>query len=197
VIFVPAGNLDADPGIRPMSHIFVGSKVAWYDIPDQLPRFDAYPPGVDAAVLEDLPRASGGTLPRGSCLCGGVTFELTETPVVAHNCHCSRCRKARSAAYSSSLFTSADGVRLLTGADLLVTYSLPEARFFRQVFCRVCGSKMPYAVAERGMALVPIGAMDDDPGIRPQAHIFVGSKAPWFEIHDDLPQFVEHYGQVD
>jgi hypothetical protein len=32
----------------------------------------------------------------------------------------------------------------------------------------------------------------DDPGIRPSAHIFVGSKAPWFTITDDLPQYREH-----
>jgi hypothetical protein len=38
------------------------------------------------------------------------------------------------------------------------------------------------------LAIVPMGALDDDPGVRPQAHIFVGSKAPWDVITDDLPQ---------
>ena len=37
----------------------------------------------------------------------------------------------------------------------------------------------------------PAGSLDEDPGMRPQAHIFVGSKAPWFEITDQLPQFKE------
>ena len=39
---------------------------------------------------------------------------------------------------------------------------------------------------------VALGSLVDDPGIRPTKHIFVGSKAPWFEITDDLPQFDEY-----
>ena len=47
----------------------------------------------------------------------------------------------------------------------------------------------PAAVAEYGIALA---TLDDDPGVRPGLHIFVGSKAPWFEITDDLPQYSEY-----
>jgi len=50
---------------------------------------------------------------------------------------------------------------------------------------------MPRLDPNRGIAVVPMGSLDDDPGIRPTAHIFVGSKAPWFEIADDLPQYKE------
>jgi hypothetical protein len=50
---------------------------------------------------------------------------------------------------------------------------------------------MPRVDRERGFAVVPMGALDDDPGIRPQRHIFVGSKAPWYEIADGLPRDVE------
>jgi len=196
LVFVPAGCFDDDPGVRPMSHIFVASKAPWDDISDELPQFDAYPPGVDAVVLDDLPRSHSGTEPRGSCLCGGVQFALTATPILAHHCHCTRCRKNSAAAHSSSLAVPIDGVHFRAGEELLVTYKLPEARFFAHSFCRRCGGKLPYRDVARGMALVPLGAFDDDPGIRPMAHIFVGSKAPWFEIHDTLPQYVEHYAQA-
>jgi hypothetical protein len=74
------------------------------------------------------------------------------------------------------------------GEDLLMAYKVPEARYFTTVFCRRCGSKMPRIDRERGIAIVPMGAFDDDPGIRPQCHIFVGSKAPWYDITDDLLQ---------
>ncbi|HSQ03361.1 MAG TPA: GFA family protein [Burkholderiales bacterium] len=193
LVFVPAGNFVDDPGVRPLAHIFVASKAPWYEIRDQLPRFDAYPPGVEATVLSDLPRPHSSARPRGSCLCGSVSFELTSTPVLAHNCHCGRCRRKSSAAHSSSLATPIDGARFLCGEDLLVTYKLPEATFFAHAFCRVCGGKLPRLDSERGIAMVPMGALDDDPGIRPAAHIYVASKAPWFEIHDNLPQFAEHY----
>jgi hypothetical protein len=187
--FMSAGSLDDDPGIRPVGHIFVGSKASWFDIGDDLPRFEAFPPGVDAPVLSDIapPLAPAGA-PRGSCLCGGVAFVVEGQPIRAWNCHCSRCRKVRGAAFASNLFTAADGVRMVQGEDLLMAYKVPEARYFTTVFCRRCGSKMPRIDRERGIAIVPMGAFDDDPGIRPQCHIFVGSKAPWYDITDDLLQ---------
>lgn len=192
--FAPAGGLDGDPGLRPVAHIFVASKAPWHDITDQLMRFDAYPASIDAHILDDLEPVDAPGAPRGSCLCRAVAFVVESTPIRAHHCHCGRCRKARGAAYASNLFTAADGVRFTRGEGDLTTYKLPQADRFAQVFCRTCGSKMPRINRERGYAVVPMGALDDDPGIRPQVHIFVASKAPWFEITDGLPQFDEAAG---
>jgi hypothetical protein len=187
-LFIPAGALDDDPGVRPLGHIFVGSKAPWYEIRDGLPTFEAYPPGIDVAVLPDMPaRPSTGTV-RGSCLCDGAAFVVEGTPIRCNNCHCSRCRKTRGAAHATNMSTALDGVRMVRGEDLVTSYKVPEARFYANVFCRRCGSKLPRFDRERDLAIVPMGALDDDPGIRPQRHIFVGSKAPWFEIADDLPQ---------
>ena len=107
-------------------------------------------------------------------------------------CHCSRCRKARGAAYASNLFTTADGVRFAKGEDLLASYKVPDAKYFMQVFCRRCGSPMPRIDPSRNYAIVPTGSLDDDPGFRPQAHIYVDSKAPWDVITDDVPQHAEY-----
>jgi len=192
LVAVPAGPLDDDPGVRPVAHIFVASKAPWVDIGDAVPRFEAYPPSVDAPVLPDLEREThAGGAPRGSCLCGSVAYVVTGPIRRAWNCHCSRCRKARAAAFASNLMTKADGVRFTRGEELLESYRVPDAKFFTQRFCRICGSPMPRVAAEYGVAGVPMGSLDDDPGIRPQAHVFVASKAPWFEITDDLPQFPE------
>lgn len=187
--FVPAGGLDADPGSRPALHIFAASKAPWYDIPDALPRFDAYPPGVDAPVLPDPPRnpATAGGL-RGGCLCGDVAFEVRGPIQAIRNCHCSRCRKARAAAHAANLVVAAEGLRFTRGEERLAAYKIPEARYFTQVFCRTCGAKAPRVDLERRIAVVPMGALDDSPGRGPDHHIFVASKAPWFEIADDLPQ---------
>ena len=131
---------------------------------------------------------------RGSCLCGAVAFELDLPFKVVHNCHCSRCRKARAAAHTTNGFTPADALRFTRGEDNLVTYRLPEARFFSHVFCRTCGSGMPRADGERGIAVVPLGCLDDDPGGGAVDHIFVGSRAEWYTIADDLPRFEEGPG---
>jgi len=110
---------------------------------------------------------------------------------VIYNCHCSRCRKARAAAHTTNGFTSIDGLRFLKGEDLLIRYKVPEARVFTQCFCRVCGSAMPHAREESGTALIPLGSLDDDPGQGAEADIFTASKAPWYDITDDLPRFKE------
>src|SRR5262249_58775551 len=109
----------------------------------------------------------------------------------AWTCHCSRCRKARAAAHASNLFTAANDLRFTRGDHLLATYKVPTARYFTQVFCRTCGSPMPRVDSERGFAVVPMGSLDDDPGVRPQRHIFAASKAPWYELVDALPQDAE------
>lgn len=189
--FAPVGNFDDDPGVRALAHIFVASKAPWFEIRDSVPCYDAYPPGIDAPVLPDPKLTDPGKL-RGSCLCGGVAYVIEGTPLRCWNCHCQRCRRARSAAFASNLFVAADGLRFTRGEDLLASYKIPEAQRFTHVFCRTCGSDMPRVDRDRGIAVVPMGALDDDPGIRPQAHIFVGSMAPWYTIADDLPQHVEY-----
>jgi hypothetical protein len=191
-IFVPAGNLEGDPGARPLAHIFAASKASWYEIPDELPRFDAYPPGYGLPVLPDLEPLDAPGRPRGRCACGAVAYVLDGEPLLRRFCHCSRCRRQCSAAHASNLRARADAVRFTRGEDTLVSYKVPDAQFFTQVFCRTCGSNMPRIHRERDLAIVPMGSLDDDPGILPRAHIFVGSKAPWFEIRDDLPQYAEY-----
>jgi hypothetical protein len=190
--FVPLGGLDGKPGARVLAHIFVASKAPWFTLNDQLPRFDAYPPGIAAPVVPEraLPAAAGAI--RGSCLCGGVAFELSGPPQVARYCHCTRCRKARAAAHAANLFVPESGIRFTRGASQLVSYKIPEALRFTQSFCGVCGGKLPRVDPARKLAVVPMGALDDDPGIRPSEHIFVGSKAAWDEIHDGLPQHAEY-----
>jgi hypothetical protein len=191
-VFISAGCLDDDPGTRPIAHIFVASKAPWQEITDELPCFDAYPPGYGGEEIEreTLPPPRTGVV-RGSCLCGSVAYESEGGLVRFRNCHCSRCRKARSAAFASNLFVEPKGFRWTRGEDLLDTYEVPGAKRFMTVFCRVCGSSLPRTGLPE-FVVVPAGSLDDDPGMRPEMHIFVGSKAEWHEITDDLPQHEEY-----
>ena len=190
-IVLPVGPCDGDPGVRSEAHIFVASKAPWYEIRDALPRFDAFPPGIAAPVLADRPPRDPPGGVRGSCLCGAVGFVVEGEIRRATNCHCGRCRKARAAAHASNLFTSDAGLRFTRGAERLTLFKLPDARYFAQAFCRDCGGKLPRLDRERKLAVVPMGSLDDDPGVRPSAHIFVASKAPWYEIPDALPRHAE------
>jgi hypothetical protein len=192
-MFVPAGNFEEDAGVVPKAHIFAASKAPWFEITDTLRRFDVYPPGVDAPVVADRePLDPPGPKPRGSCLCGGVTFVVEGELVRSWNCHCGRCRRAKSAAFSTHFVTRAGGVRFTRGRELVAEFKVPDAKHFRQAFCRICGSVAPRIDPERDLGLVPMGSFDDDPGARATAHIFVGWKAPWHVITDALPQHAEY-----
>ena len=98
---------------------------------------------------------------------------------------------AFAAAHSSNGFLSYDGVQFLSGKDQLKSYKAPDARYFTQVFCEVCSSLMPRRDAERGITVIPMGSLGDDPEIKPVRHIFVDYKAEWHDITDNLPQFPE------
>jgi len=187
----PAGNLEGDLGIRPQMHAFVGSKAPWYTITDSVPQHEANPPELGGGSgLRRAPVAQREGVADGSCLCGEVAYELRR-PLRMYHCHCSRCRRARSAAHATNIVAKSEDFGFTRGQELVAEYELPEARFFGVAFCTRCGGETPRVSRERGTVNVPAGTLDTDPGMRPQAHIYVASKAPWFQITDDLPQFPE------
>src|ERR1700730_10794550 len=124
----------------------------------------------------------------GSCLCGGVRYEIDGEIGLALNCHCSMCRKATGSAFRSRMAVPLTNFRWTAGKDLLTLYASSPTT--TRTFCKVCGSTLVSLFHDNPETLgLPMGTLDDDPGIRPAFHVFVGSKAPWFEIADQLPQF--------
>src|SRR5262245_28583620 len=119
----------------------------------------------------------------GSCLCGEVGYEVEGPFAFMAHCHCSMCRKAHGTAFSTTLGASMDRFRWVRGTDGIRRYA-SSAAYFRP-FCSRCGASVPHEAGEQ--VHVPAGSLDRDPETRPQAHIFVGSKAPWHEIADELP----------
>lgn len=190
--FIPVGLLEGDPGMRPEGHLFVGSKAPWHTISDTLPQYDKYPPEFgDAPSLPDRePVKIAPGHAAGSCLCGKVTYEFSQ-PMAMFQCHCSRCRRARGAAHGANIFCKMENFQWKSGQELVEDYKLPEAKFYAVAFCRQCGGKVPRISTERGIVVIPASGLDTDPGITPQAHIFVASKAPWYEITDSLTQYPE------
>jgi hypothetical protein len=127
---------------------------------------------------------------KGSCLCGGIRYEIVGAIGRALYCHCSMCRKWHGSAFRARLAVPKSSFRLVRGKELLVEYRSSADTIKR--FCRVCGSPMMNSwdpdPDNYGLAM---GTLEDDPGVRPSCHIFVGSKAPWYEITDTLPQYTE------
>jgi hypothetical protein len=127
---------------------------------------------------------------KGSCLCGAIQYEVDGNIDVMANCHCSMCRKHHGASFVAYAGVKPSQFRWLQGEELLVDYESSPGT--HRAFCRTCGSSLPAPHAGEAMWFFPVGTLDDDPGQRVQGHIFVGSRAPWVEITDDLPQFEEY-----
>jgi hypothetical protein len=124
---------------------------------------------------------------RGSCLCGSVRYEIRGPLGRATNCYCSMCRKAHGAAFGTYTRVQRSDFRLLSGEDQIGSYASTPG--ITRTFCKRCGSTLQFVRADRPASFaLALGTLDDDPGIRPEQHIFVGSKAPWVEISDQLPQ---------
>lgn len=194
-VVVPMGNVAEDPGTRPHMHVFAASKAPWHEIMDDLPQHAAFPPGFTGpAPIEAAPRKAQtpGTT-GGSCLCGEVSFEYHGAPEAMLNCHCSRCRRAMSAAWATMMAVRPSAFRWLSGEAQVVNYKMPEARFKGTAFCRRCSAQLPRRRDADHMQ-IPAGCLDDDPGITPSANIFTASRAAWAVMDERLPCFAERHG---
>jgi hypothetical protein len=125
----------------------------------------------------------------GKCECGTVGYRVADAFLYAANCHCSRCRAATGSAFKAFAGIEREKLEITDGRDSLLVYGEEELHDTR---CRACGSFLFSVVRDGEYVHVAMGSLVDAPSIRPTHHIFVGSKAPWFEITDDLPQFEEH-----
>ena len=133
----------------------------------------------------------GETRLTGGCLCGGVRFEVTEPPLFASYCHCTRCQRRTGAAASPQARLAPGSLRIVAGDDLIRAYGPPGG--FPKVFCSVCGSALwSRHPTDDDIINVRLGAFDSDPGIRPSYRGFVAYAAPWEPIPDDgLPRYPE------
>jgi hypothetical protein len=126
----------------------------------------------------------------GSCLCGAVGYEVRGDLGTAVYCHCSRCRKASGSAFASNVVVAAKDFVVVKGQDSLTTFSTPEG--VHRAFCAKCGSPI---ISRRDslpdVLRLRLGSLDTPVPAPPSAHIFVGSKAAWWEIRDQLPQHPE------
>jgi hypothetical protein len=125
----------------------------------------------------------------GKCECGAVRYEVADAFRYAANCHCSNCRASTGSAFKPFAGIERDRLEITQGLDTLLIWGDDDANHTR---CGICGSLLYSVVRDGAWVHVAMGSLADEPSIRPTEHIFVGSKAPWFEITDDLQQNDEY-----
>jgi hypothetical protein len=116
-----------------------------------------------------------------------VAWEVDGVFAAMSHCHCSMCRKNHGAAFATYAEAPMRSFRFTAGEDRVRRYrSSPSVE---RSFCSDCGSNLLFVYEPTpDRVWVAAGTCDDDPGIRPTRHIFVASKAPWFEITDGLAE---------
>ena len=123
----------------------------------------------------------------GRCLCGAVRYEISSAPLAMYHCHCSQCRRASGSSFATNILVASESFAVVAGLDALAAFESSPGK--RRHFCSRCGSPVFSASdATPRLRSVRSGTLDGDPGVRPSSHIYVADKAPWFEIHGDLPQ---------
>ena len=126
----------------------------------------------------------------GSCLCGAVRFQITGKIGPVGYCHCSQCRRATGTAFAANADVQRGDISFVSGLDGVREYESSPGKF--RAFCARCGSPVyGRKSSEPDRLRVRLGTLEQDPGRRALAHVWVASKAPWFEITDTLPQFDE------
>jgi hypothetical protein len=126
---------------------------------------------------------------EGTCECGAVRYQVADEFRYAANCHCSNCRASTGSAFKPFAGIERAQLEVTKGADKLLIWGDADNNHTR---CAVCGSLLYSVVRDGRYVHVALGSLADEPSIRPTEHIFVGSKAPWFEITDELPQREEY-----
>ena len=132
---------------------------------------------------------AGNRVLAGRCRCGAVRYEVSDAFVYAANCHCSGCRAATGSAFKAFAGIEREKLTITAGLGDIAVFGEEDLNDTR---CGACGSFLFSVVRDGAFVHVAFGSSADAPTIRPTRHIFVGSKASWFEISDDLPQFDEY-----
>jgi hypothetical protein len=122
-------------------------------------------------------------------MCGAIGYEVDDAFLYAMNCHCSNCRRTTGSAFKPFAGIERKKLELTAGADDVMRVGDENTH---DAHCRRCGSLLYSVVREGAYVHVAMGTLGDAPSIRPTAHIFVDSKAAWFSITDDLPQYAGH-----
>jgi hypothetical protein len=128
------------------------------------------------------------TVLKGECECRATQYEVLDEFAYAANCHCSRCRAGTGTAFKAFAGIEREKLTVTAGGDDLLVWGDEMGNHTR---CGTCGSLLFSVVRDGEYVHVAMGSLHDAPSIRPEGRIYVGSKAPWFEITDDLPQAEE------
>jgi hypothetical protein len=124
----------------------------------------------------------------GKCLCETVEYKIEGRLGPVYNCHCSKCRRWHAAAFRTRASINKSQFIWLKGADNLSAYKSSD--YVTKFFCKTCGSPLISTYDNKpDIVGIPLGGIEGIEPVKIEAHIFVGSKASWYDITDAAPQY--------
>ena len=130
---------------------------------------------------------------KGSCLCNEIGYEIDSLDMPIVHCHCQACRKAHAAPFASTAGVKREHFRWLKGLESLSTYESSPGKL--RHFCRHCGSHLVAERVAQPHVIVRVATLDDDPDLKPEAHIWVSHDVPWLE-YDNVCKYLEWQNNV-
>lgn len=124
----------------------------------------------------------------GSCLCGGISFEVEEPIAGIEICYCTQCRKAQGAPLAANIPVLSEQLHWHKDQDLMKAYESSPGK--RRFFCTVCGSPM---FSERdslpGVMRLRAGLLDEPISVRPISQAYVADRCSWWELQEGIPDY--------
>ena len=115
-------------------------------------------------------------LHQGGCQCGAVRFEVSNTPKFISCCHCTSCRKATGAAFSTWVGFNASDFSWLGREPSYYESSTGVKRSF----CTACGTPLTYQGEKwAGEIHALIGIFDQPEQFSPESEYAKEEALPW------------------
>jgi hypothetical protein len=140
--------------------------------------------------MDNKDRSAKAIRLRGGCMCGGVAYSVSDQLLYAMNSQCSKCRRTTGSAFKPIAGVAVKNFDIIAGQDELFRHGDPSMASMTCIAGPAARSSIPGLPKKNTVKVhVPMGTLVDPPSMKPSMHIFVGSKAPWYDILDGLPQF--------
>ncbi len=141
----------------------------------------------------------GKTGMKGGCACGKIRYELKDTILITHGCHCSWCQRETGSAFAVNAVIETSKVALLAGEPIEVATPSLSGRGQIIVRCPDCHVAVwsHYPTAGRKAAFIRVGTLDQPHEVKPDVHIFTSTRRPWVVLPDGAPAFEEFYNPAE
>ena len=123
----------------------------------------------------------------GGCLCGALRYQCTEAPVMVLCCHCTDCQRRTGSAFGVTVSVKSKTFRVLHGETTSWLSIRQSGNKLLFQSCAICGTRCWGELPDMpAPTLILEGTLDNATSLKPNAHIYTGTKQPWVSIPDNI-----------